>query len=93
MNDKADSGCPQENEHQQRGGQTLYNIENPFKIEMAALLGEIGVAALQGEIEYPFEIGAATPLGEIGYLFETGVATPLGDIGKSLSNRSGHCNI
>ena len=80
MNDKADVGRPQENEHQQRGGLTLHNIENPFKIEAAALLGEIG---------YSFEIGAAALLGEIGYLFEIGAAALLGDIEKSLSNGSG----
>ena len=32
-------------------------LGNPF---------QMGVAALQGEIEYPFEIGAATLLGDIG---------------------------
>ena len=51
VSDRADSSCPQKNEHQQRGGQTLNNIKYPF---------EMGVTALLDENENPSEIGAAT---------------------------------
>ena len=51
VSDKADTGRPQENEHQQRGGQTFDNSEYPF---------EIWVAAPTDKIENPFKIGPAT---------------------------------
>ena len=66
VSDKADTGCPQENEHQQRGSRTLDNSEYPF---------EIGAAASTDKIEYPFKIGPAAHLGENKYPFEIGPAT------------------
>ena len=70
MSDKADTGHPQENEHQQRGSRTLDNSEYPF---------EIGAVAPTDKIKYSFKIGPATPICEIVNPFKIGLTTHLGE--------------
>ena len=73
---KANTGRPQENDHQQRGGRTLDNSEYPFEIWAATPTDKIedpfkiGLAALSDENEYSFKIGPAAHLGENKYPFE-----------------------